>query len=94
MNLKLRSATGDLVTYELELSSPSGEWRGVARLVPSSGEVTMGDWEAAGEAPQWLRATTHAILRSVWRSRQIDGAGADWPRRLTRWRAEPTGSGA
>jgi hypothetical protein len=77
------TSLGPPVEYALELHTQHGAHHGAAR-VDDDGKVTFAGLGDAGP-PAWLVSATHALLRSLYRAHKSSG----WPRRLTRWRAEP-----
>ena len=83
--LRLLSADDQRVRYDAVLTTHAGRWNGAVQVALDSGtvELTFGE-----PPPPWLAEATRAALRTAWRS-QRDGGGP-WPRRLTRWRAEPS----
>jgi hypothetical protein len=87
--LRLASAEQALV-YHVELYMNATDWRGTAHVELASGQVSFsGLAEGAGAPPEWLVQAARALLRATWRA----GDGA-WPRRITRWRAEPKSADA
>ncbi|HEY6559323.1 MAG TPA: hypothetical protein VI072_18690 [Polyangiaceae bacterium] len=77
------TSSGPPVEYALELHTSSGTHRGRAR-VDGDGKVDLATL-SDGDAPAWLLKDAHALLRGLFRAHAVTG----WPRRLTRWRAEP-----
>ena len=77
------TSSGPPVAYALELHTPQGIHHGVARI-DESGAVTL-EATSGDEPPAWLLQSTRALLRALFRAHVQSG----WPRRLTRWRAEP-----
>jgi len=85
LELKLSQASELSAHYALTVSTPDRELTTLVVVDSASGVVDLGDWQ--GEAPpEWLAALAHALLRTVWRSKNSDGT---WPRRVTRWRPDP-----
>lgn len=82
--LKLLTGAGEVAEYEVALSTASQTYRAQARV--SAQGVTFEGFQG-GEPPEWLLADTRAALRSAFRTNQAEGR---WPRRLTRWRPEPS----
>ncbi len=77
------TSAGPPVEYALELHTPAGIHDGTAR-VDGDGKVDLATAPDGG-APAWLLKDAHALLRGLFRAHTVAG----WPRRLTRWRAEP-----
>lgn len=77
------TSSGPPVEYALELHAPARTHHGTAR-VSVDGKVDFA-MLSDGDAPAWLLRDAHALLRALFRARSVAG----WPRRLTRWRAEP-----
>jgi hypothetical protein len=80
------------VDYVAQLQTPAGTFRTRARVGEGAGPklVEFGPWsgEGSGEPPEWLVADARAALKAAVRSSQSEGR---WPRRITRWRPEPSG---
>jgi len=76
----------DSVDYDGELSTPSGEFRVQASVALADGSVQFAP--SGPVAPDWLLEVARTTLRSAWHAHK---AGVDWPRRLSRWRANPLG---
>jgi hypothetical protein len=66
--------SGELVTAEARFTS---------RIRVTRADGTM-DITVDGDAPVWLVDIARTTLRTAWRANQT---GADWPRRVSRWRA-------
>ncbi len=81
---KLRAAAPAL-TYAVELYTPESVFQGAASVDLSSGAVTFDTFEPAAP-PEWLVLAARSLLRAGFRSKPDGG----WPRRTTRWRAEPS----
>jgi hypothetical protein len=66
----------------------SGELVTAERRYPSKVRVTCADGavdiSVEGDPPAWLLDIARTTLRTAWRATQT---GADWPRRVNRWRA-------
>lgn len=88
IELRLEQATADHAEYAAHLQTSHGSWRAPARVGPSAPHVVFGSWQSASspEPPEWLAADARAALKAALRTSQTEGR---WPRRLTRWRAEP-----
>jgi hypothetical protein len=85
LEARLGSSDTSGARYAVELSTPAGTWASDVTVSLASGEVSWQGWSGPGEPPEWLCRYLRSALRSAWRSRAEDG----WPRRMTRWRAEP-----
>ena len=83
--LRFVSADKSLV-YSVELYAPGASWRTRATvdLLQGGGEVTFDAVQEGAAPPAWLLQAARSLLRAVWRSKP-----QTWPRRVTRWRAEP-----
>jgi hypothetical protein len=84
IELKLSEVGKGAVEYSIVLSTQGINWRGSA-CVDAHGAVELSSPEPA--PPAWLADFARALLRTLYRTHHEDGA---WPRRLTRWRAEPS----
>lgn len=71
--------------YALELSTASGAWSARVDVARADGALTF-EWQGAADAPPWLEQYARAALREAWRGHGERG----WPRRLQRWRPEPS----
>jgi hypothetical protein len=76
------------VRYEVELSTPDATHSSVASI-DAAGSVTFAEY-ADGAPPAWLVQVARAMLRALFRAKVQNG----WPRRITRWRAAPSGAPA
>ena len=76
----------DSVRYRATLATPDQMFEGVASVRLSDGEVGLA-WDGA-PPPGWLEKNARAFLRGEWNARKA--GGPPWPRRISRWRAEPT----
>ena len=85
LELRLASAESDRVTYELSLETRDAEGFGSATIALAGGAIELSIADAA--LPGWLGDFARAVLRALYRAHREDGA---WPRRVTRWRAEPS----
>jgi hypothetical protein len=81
----LQRTDESLAVYQVLVFAPDGEWQGQANVRIDGGEVDFANWSAP--PPEWLESTARALLRTLWRNQK---AGTAWPRRITRWRNEPT----
>jgi hypothetical protein len=90
IELRLGPATADSAEYDARLQTAAGSFRASVRVGKSAGSkhVDFGPWtsEVASEPPDWLTADARAALKAALRTSQSEGR---WPRRITRWRAEP-----
>jgi hypothetical protein len=71
--------------FRVELSAAGAAWSSDASVSRANGDVSFYAWSGAGDPPAWLCRYLISALRSAWRAHAEQG----WPRRLTRWRAEP-----
>ena len=76
-----RGAVSDgSVEYEGELVTAVSRFPSRVRVALPDGSVEID----AGDAPPWLVELARTTLRAAWRATR---AGAEWPRRVSRWRA-------
>jgi hypothetical protein len=91
IELRLGPTTTDSAEYEAQLQTATGTFRARALVGASAGpkQVEFGAWasELSGEPPEWLTADARAALKAALRTSQTEGR---WPRRITRWRPEPS----
>jgi hypothetical protein len=97
IELKLAMSSGDAAEYEAHLQTASRGWRALVQVgagAPGK-QVVFGAWsptepgEPTGAAPpDWLTEDARAALKAALRTSQTEGR---WPRRITRWRPEPSG---
>jgi hypothetical protein len=94
IELRLGSATPDAppsAEYEALLQTATESFRALVRVGASAGpkQVEFGAWtsDQGGEPPEWLAADARAALKAALRTSQSEGR---WPRRITRWRPEPS----
>jgi hypothetical protein len=89
IELRLGQASSDSAEYEAQLQTPAGSYRSQVRVGASAADkqVEFGAWTPAGEPPAWLTADARAALKAALRTSQAEGR---WPRRITRWRPEPS----
>jgi len=94
IELRLGTATPaspTLAEYEAHLETSSGSFHARARVGADAGakQLELGTWtsESGGEPPEWLLADARAALKAAVRTSQSEGR---WPRRITRWRPEPS----
>jgi hypothetical protein len=84
VELKLGSSGPETAEYVAYLQTPAQIYRGKARVADK--QVTFEHWDS-GEPPEWLLADARAALKTALRTSQAEGR---WPRRITRWRPEPS----
>jgi hypothetical protein len=84
VELKLGSSGPDIAEYDAMLQTAEHVFRGRARV--ADGQVTFAGWPAE-PPPEWLLADARAALKTALRTSQAEGR---WPRRITRWRPEPS----
>ena len=92
IELRLGQATGDSAEYGARLQTAQSSWHAAARVGASAGagkQVEFGSWQAetASQPPEWLVEDARAALKAALRTSQAEGR---WPRRITRWRPEPS----
>jgi hypothetical protein len=91
IELKLGPTTSDSAEYEALLQTATATFRAQVRVGASAGknQVDFGGWssEVTGEPPEWLLSDARAALKAALRTSQAEGR---WPRRITRWRPEPS----
>ncbi len=91
IELRLGPATPDSAEYDAHLQTADASFRTSIRVGQSAGpqQVAFGVWttDAASEPPEWLTADARAALKAALRTSQSEGR---WPRRITRWRPEPS----
>ncbi len=81
---RLTHSDGDSASYELEVALAGAALSGRADF-SNEGELAF-VWN--GEAPAGaLESMLRPLLRSAWHRHR---AGEPWPRRLSRWRPDPT----
>lgn len=93
IELRLGRATSDSAEYDAQLSTSGAAWRATARVGAGAGskQVDFGAWSAEADAqqpPAWLAEDALAALKTALRTSRAEGR---WPRRITRWRPEPSG---
>jgi hypothetical protein len=94
IELKLGDAGEGSATYAARLQVADASWDGAARVGEGEGpgKVSFGAWRAEHseqvEPPAWLLDDARAALKAALRTSQAEGR---WPRRITRWRPEPSG---
>jgi hypothetical protein len=86
LELKLRTASETTAEYALSIFLPNAELSASVAVDSQSVAFEIGEWRG-GPPPAWLETLARALLRSVLRSKGSDG---EWPRRVTRWRPEPS----
>jgi hypothetical protein len=86
LELKLTKASDSTAHYTLSIFMPSADVSASVIVDSQGGALEIGEWQG-GSPPAWLETLARALLRSVLRSKGSDG---EWPRRVTRWRPEPS----
>jgi hypothetical protein len=86
LELKLTQASDDSARYSLSICTPDAEMSASAVIHTLGAPLDLGEWQG-GVPPAWLQALAQALLRSALRTKNSDG---EWPRRITRWRPEPS----
>jgi hypothetical protein len=86
IELKLRASSAGSADYEAVFQTASRSFRGKARV---EGRQVTFEWEAdePSAPPEWLLADARAALRTALRTSEAEGR---FPRRITRWRPEPS----
>jgi hypothetical protein len=85
-DLKLGEVTASAARYSALLQTAGGSFATQAEVgVEGTGRVDFEPW--SNEPPEWLLADVRAALKAALRSSRADG---HWPRRITRWRPEPS----
>jgi hypothetical protein len=89
IELRLDTSTSDSAEYELQLHTGGKSFHTLAQVGASAGgkQVQLGAWSPESEPPAWLVEDARAALKAALRTSQAEGR---WPRRITRWRPEPT----
>jgi hypothetical protein len=87
-DLRLRALDDRHAGYAATLSTAAAEWSTEISVSAADGNLQLDTWNGAGEPPPWLVRYARSALRAAWHAHGEQG----WPRRLTRWRAEPTSS--
>jgi hypothetical protein len=92
IELRLGKSSGEAAEYEALLKVASSTWRGVVQVGSAIiKQVQFGAWVAesttAAAPPDWLTDDARAALKAALRTSQAEGR---WPRRITRWRPEPS----
>jgi hypothetical protein len=94
IRLERKRASAELVEYEIRIwHDDDGErserfYSAPATISLPQLSLAIGEWRLDGEVkspPEWATDFTLALLRTVAKNHAGDG---DWPRRITRWRAE------
>jgi hypothetical protein len=84
IELKLGPTTPEGAEYDATLEIPGATFHGKAQV---GAKLVTFVWDGGTEPPEWVLADARAALRAALRTSQAEGK---WPRRLTRWRPEPT----
>jgi hypothetical protein len=94
IELRLGTASADpadSAEYEAHLQTATASFHTRVQVGASAGgkQVLFGAWtsDTASEPPEWLTADARAALKAALRTSQSEGR---WPRRITRWRPEPS----
>lgn len=85
IELKLAQAEPSIARYAISLATRDAEWSGLAFIAVPEGKIEFSGLESG--PPPWLVDVARALLRTVYRNHREKGL---WPRRLTRWRPEPS----
>jgi hypothetical protein len=94
IELKLATSSADTAEYEAHLQTARSSWRTTVQVGASAPgkQVAFGAWSpsepSAVAPPDWLTDDARAALKAALRTSQTEGR---WPRRITRWRPEPSG---
>ena len=83
VTLKLQSKGAEDVSYACSVLQTGKRFEGVARIHLSEGAIV---YQGLEDAPEWIRGLVQGLLRSTWRASEEAG----WPRRITRWRKQPS----
>lgn len=92
IELRLGMASSDSAEYEALLKTATSSWRTTVQVgasVPGK-QVAFGAWSTElgpTAPPEWLTDDARAALKAALRTNQAEGR---WPRRITRWRPEPS----
>ena len=92
IELRLGTAATASAEYEAHLQTATTSFHARVQVGANAGakQVEFGAWtttEAGAEPPEWLTADARAALKAALRTSQAEGR---WPRRITRWRPEPS----
>jgi hypothetical protein len=83
--------TAASVEYDAHLQTATASFQARVQVGASAGakQVEFGAWtsDAGNDPPEWLLADARAALKAALRTSQSEGR---WPRRITRWRPEPS----
>lgn len=87
IELKLGPSSAETAEYDALLQTSAHSFRGKGQV--GAKQVTFGAWQtdAESEPPEWLLADARAALKAALRTSLVEGR---WPRRITRWRPEPS----
>ena len=83
--LPLRHEARGHAHYDVALALVDATHQGTATIEPEAGRVEF-EWQTA--PPPWCETTIRAQLRTLYRER-----ASGYPRRVTRWRPAPEGTG-
>lgn len=90
-DLKLGPVTATVAQYSAVLQTSGVSYCSQASVASEgTGSVEFAAWSSDAEdsPPEWLLSDVRAALKAALRSSRADG---HWPRRITRWRPEPSG---
>ena len=91
IELRLGQATTESAEYEAHLQTAQHSFHALVQVGAGAGgeQVEFGTWRGSDtqEPPVWLIDDARAALKAALRTSQTEGR---WPRRITRWRPEPS----
>lgn len=89
IELRLGTSSTDAAEYDAQLQTSTGSYRTAVRVGATAADkqVEFGAWAPEGEPPSWLTDDARAALKAALRTSRAEGR---WPRRITRWRPEPS----
>ncbi|MEO8983684.1 MAG: hypothetical protein ABI548_29230 [Polyangiaceae bacterium] len=90
LELRLMEATDTTARYAMLVSTAAAEVSADAHVQTQNGALEIGAWTESAP-PAWLEAFARTLLRAALRDKTSDGV---WPRRMTRWRPEPSTRGS
>lgn len=80
VTLRLGSVTSTAAEYSGELETAETTFRTELAVGVEDGAIAV---HAGTDAPPWLLELARVTLRAAWRATRT---GAEWPRRVSRWR--------
>lgn len=89
-SLSLEEGEPARARYSLGLATAGHEWLAQAFVTLADGSIDIETWSGSGTPPSWLVQYARAALRTAWHQHREVG----WPRRITRWRDQPTRGGS